>query len=583
MRTIRLCDHGILPNTDITLALRELFLQYPTDTAFIFEDADYFFTPHPEMRADYSLSNTDRLPLRTLGIWMQNMKNCTLSGNGARLWFEGEMQCFTLDHCEDVRLSGFVMNWKKPLVSEGVVIGRDGETLLVSIDPEKYPHRFREGVLEFDGGAGEWYPFWCNTIAFEPHDRTVRRDTADIWFSEVTERGDHIFAMTPYHPTTVEVGDLVNLRHSPREHANIFTEKCRDVVVEDMTILSGAGLGCLAQFCHNLTYRRVHFLTDTAAGRLVSGGHDDGMHLTCNSGLITVTECTFHALMDDPINVHACSVTCDEVVDDRTLRCKYRHPQACGFLYWAEAGDTVSFILRSSMHSVASATVTDYRLEDDETFLLTLADPLSEEILSAARAGDTLALDNLSHQADFLCTKNRFGSCRARGVLIATAGKVRVSENYFESSGSAILLAGDANGWFESGECHDMEITNNIFTDACLSSPNYQFCGGVISICPVIPKPDLQKPFHKNVRIEGNVFDCATAPALFAYSCQNLTFAHNRILKSPAANGGDGVGRIHLLYCKGARIADNLHVGRFPNTHLPTVIQEVCEDVISDL
>ena len=52
MRTIRLCDHGILPNTDITLALRELFLQYPTDTAFIFEDADYFFTPHPEMRAD---------------------------------------------------------------------------------------------------------------------------------------------------------------------------------------------------------------------------------------------------------------------------------------------------------------------------------------------------------------------------------------------------------------------------------------------------------------------------------------------------------------------------------------------------
>ena len=577
MRTIRLCDHGILPNTDITLALRELFLQYPADTEFVFEDADYFFSPHPEMRADYSLSNTDRIPYRVLGVWMKHMKNCILTGNGARLWFEGEMQCFTLDRCEDIRLSGFTLNWEKPLVAEGVVVGRDGETLLVSIDPEKYPHRFRDGTLEFDGGAGEWYPFWCNTIAFEPHGRTVRRNTADIWFSEVLPAGDNVYAMTPHRPTCVEAGDLVNLRHSPRTHANIFTEKCRNVVVEDMTVLSGGGLGCLAQFCRDLTYRRVHFLTDTAAGRLVSGGHDDGMHLTCNSGLITVTECTFHALMDDPINVHGCSVTCDEVVDGRTLRCRFRHPQACGFLYWAEAGDTVAFIARGAMNRMGTATVSSYHLEDDEHFLLTLAEPLPSDILDAARAGNALALDNLSNSADFICTGNRFGSCRARGVLVSTAGKVRISENYFESSGSAILVAGDANGWFESGECRDVEITGNVFTDACLSSPGYQFCHGVISICPIVPAPELDKPFHKNIRITDNIFDCAGVPVLYAFSCEGLSFTDNRIFASPSVDGSADAGRIRLQYCRGVRIGQNRWVGNLAAGG--EITADCCEDI----
>lgn len=36
-------------------------------------------------------------------------------------------------------------------------------------------------------------------------------------------------------------------------------------------------------------------------------------------------------------------------------------------------------------------------------------------------------------------------SCRARGILVSTPGKVLIERNYFESSGSAILIAGDAN------------------------------------------------------------------------------------------------------------------------------------------
>ena len=84
MNKIRLKDHGILPETDITLSLYALFCQYPSDTEFIFEDADYYLSPHTEMHADYRISNSDVMPYRVLGLWLKNMENCTLTGNGAR-------------------------------------------------------------------------------------------------------------------------------------------------------------------------------------------------------------------------------------------------------------------------------------------------------------------------------------------------------------------------------------------------------------------------------------------------------------------------------------------------------------------
>jgi len=287
------------------------------------------------------------------------------------------------------------------------------------------------------------------------------------------------------------------------------------------------------------------------------------MHITCNSGTVTITECTFLGLMDDPINVHSCCVTSDEVVNDRTLRCKYRHHQACGFHYWAEAGDTIAFIERKHMSQAGEAKVVSYTLEDKDTFTLTFDAPLPAEILALAEAGEALALDNLTHTAAFICTKNRFGSCRARGILVSTPQPVRIAENYFSSSGSAILVAGDSNYWFESGECHDVEIVDNVFTDVCLSSM-YQFCDGMISICPVVPEPDVNLPFHKHIRIVGNTFDSPDTPVLYAYSCADLVFTGNRIFHSPCApKWHPGDWRIRLDHVKDAVLADNLWVGDF--------------------
>ena len=227
------------------------------------------------------------------------------------------------------------------------------------------------------------------------------------------------------------------------------------------------------------------------------------------------------------------------------------------------------------MESIAAATVESYTLEDYMTFVLRFDRALPQEILEKAKKGNALALDNLTHTASFICTKNRFGSCRARGILVSTPKSVCISDNYFESSGSAILVAGDSNYWFESGACRNVEISRNVFTDACLGS-EYQFCDGVISICPVVPRPDVDKPYHKNIRITDNVFDTVGVPVLSAFSCENLDFSNNRIYKSPSYSVAK-IAKIKLSYCNNVSVAKNDWIGQFNNIECA---HENCKNVV---
>ena len=214
------------------------------------------------------------------------------------------------------------------------------------------------------------------------------------------------------------------------------------------------------------------------------------------------------------------------------------------------------------------------------TFRLTFDRPLTKSILEKASVGDSLALDNVTHTAAFVCTNNRFGSCRARGILVSTPKPVKIRNNYFESSGSAILVAGDSNDWFESGECHDVEISHNVFTDACLGS-KYQFCDGVISISPVVPVPVIDKPYHKNIRITENVFDTAGVPVLFVFSCADLVFEQNRIFKSPSApEVVEEKAQIQLSYCQNVSISENQWIGEFDTLACSA---DHCDNVNADM
>ncbi len=210
------------------------------------------------------------------------------------------------------------------------------------------------------------------------------------------------------------------------------------------------------------------------------------------------------------------------MIASRTIRCRCKHIQAVGFEVFLP-GEKICFINGPVLEPGKVGTVAAVEKKNDKELLITLKEPLPAEV----KAGD--AVENADFYPSVVFRNNEVTNIRARGTLFTTPKSVLVEGNLFDnSSGSALLLAGDAQGWYESGACYDVVIRKNKFRNNLTS--RYQFTNAIISIYPEVRQLNNQKAFyHRNVVIEDNDFDTFDVPLLFAISTDNLKFINNRI------------------------------------------------------
>ncbi len=521
-----------------------------------FPKGRYDFWPNHCIEKDYYESNTTVNNPRRCAILLEGLTGVTIDCGESDFVFHDRMQPFTIDKSKDISIKNVSIDWDIPLTAEAEVMEVHSNYMDICVDPVESPYIIEKGKLVFVGEG--WKSPWWGTMEFDRQTRTVTYKTGDWgcmgggWNAYTAEelspgliRLNYAFKRLPAK------GNYLVLRHSERDHSGIFIADSRNVLLEDLNMYHNAGLGILSQYAVNLTFRRVNSIPNPIKNRILAG-HDDGLHFSNCTGQIIIDQCRFHALMDDPINVHGTSVRIMEKVDSNTLICKFMHEQSIGMV-WARPGENIGFIENNSMLTVANGAVDRFDAIQPELFKLRFKDPVPAGI----EAG--YALENLSWTPDVLITGSRFESCRARGILISTPGKVVIENNLFESSGSAILIAGDANNWYESGGVKDVLIRNNHFTDQCLTSM-YQFCEAVISIYPEIPKPDPTKPgFHRNIRIENNQFDLYDYPVLYAKSVDNLTFTGNYLTRSHRYQPWHPRKfSVSLEFCKGVIIRNNM-------------------------
>lgn len=557
MKLIDARDYGIYPNTgqDMTKAFQTMISQFKKDTTFSLATGVYHFSATEAIVANYYLSNTDVEDQRSLSIQFKDMKNIILEGNQSRFIYSGQTIPLTIDNCEGIQIKNITIDWQIPLSAEGQIIEACTDWVDIAIDPKRYPHHVKEGKLWFSGEDWEMpYYAFCE---FDGVTKKVAYRTGDtfktIGQKQVNEGVVRFFGdFKKYQP---KVGNYGVVRHNRRLHPGIFLNESKAITIDAITIHNTGGLGILAQFCKDLTFKAVRFEPNTALGRKTVSGHDDGLHLSNNSGEIVVEQCWFYGLMDDPINVHGTSVRVIEKLDKYTIKGLFVHEQAIGFTKWACAQQEIAFINHKNMSTYGKSLCKNFELLSPKEFIISF----EEELPKAIQIGD--ALENLSNTPSVICKNNYFGSCRARGMLISTPKPVLIADNVFESAGSAILIPGDANYWYESGACQDVTIKGNHFSDCCMTSI-YQFCEGVISICPEIPLPDRESPFHRQIRIIENTFQVFDYSVLYALSVQGLEFSHNRIIRS---NVYESFFRrkhmINLEYCKKVKIEDNIIVG----------------------
>ncbi|MCC7377567.1 MAG: right-handed parallel beta-helix repeat-containing protein [Verrucomicrobiales bacterium] len=528
---VRITDFGARPDSRLNVVVavqRALEACRKLDQpVLVFPPGRYDFWPQGCLERDYFESNTTQDNPKRLAILIENFGGLTVEGNGSTFVFHDRMQPFTVDHSTQVTLRNCSLDWDIPLTAEGTVEAAAADHLDLRLDDRQFPYVLEGGKLVFVGEG--WKSAWGDAMEFDALTLRVVAQTGDSgclgprwrdYRAEELEKGRirlwHPFGRRP------APGNILVLRHSVRDHAGLFIVNSKEVTVENIDMHHCAGLGLLAQYSENLTVRR--FRAVPSPRRKVLSGHDDGVHVSNCRGLVRIEDCRFHGLMDDPINLHGTSVRIIERTAPNRLVCKFMHHQSTGMI-WSRTGDRIGFIDHESLRTIAHGVCARFETRDRDTFEVMLESPAPESL----QVGD--ALENLTWAPDVEIRGCHFASNRARGILVSTPGRVVIENNRFESSGSAILISGDANQWYESGAVTDVTIRRNLFDAPCLTSM-YQFSEGIISIDPEIPKPDPMSPFHRNIRIEDNEFHPFDYPVLFAKSVRGLVFSNNRLIRS---------------------------------------------------
>lgn len=497
-----------------------------------FPEGRYEFHEKGAAVREYYISNHDQTNPKKVGIALEDMKNLTLDGQGSEFVFHGRMLPVSLLRSENCLLKNFSIDFENPHIAQVKIVENDPQDGIVFEPAPWVDYRIaKDSIFEAYGEGWTMRHSWG--IAFDGDTKHLVYNTSDIGCptkgaSEVAPRRIHA---PGWKDARLVPGTVVAMRGWGRPTPGIFLSHDVNTTIENVKVHYAEGMGLLAQLCENITLEKFGVCLKGDADPRYFTTQADATHFSGCKGKIVSCNGLYEGMMDDAINVHGTYLKVVKRVDDRTLVGRYMHGQSWGF-EWGCPGDEVQFIRSNTMELVGKQNKIIYDKEQTEgarEFLITFQEPVDQVINEQSGFG----IENLTWTPEVLFSGNVIRNNRARGSLFSTPRKTIVENNLFDhTSGAAILLCGDCNGWFETGACRHVIIRKNRFVNALTNL--FQFTNAVISIYPEIP--DLkgqQQYFHGGpeggIVIEDNEFETFDAPILYAKSVDGLVFRNNTI------------------------------------------------------
>lgn len=501
-----------------------------------FPEGRYEFHEKGAAVREYYISNHDQTNPKKVGIALEDMKNLTLDGQGSEFVFHGRMLPVSLLRSENCLLKNFSIDFENPHIAQVKIVENDPQDGIVFEPAPWVDYRIaKDSIFEAYGEGWTMRHSWG--IAFDGDTKHLVYNISDIGCptkgaSEVAPRRIHA---PGWKDARLVPGTVVAMRGWGRPTPGIFLSHDVNTTIENVKVHYAEGMGLLAQLCENITLEKFGVCLKGDADPRYFTTQADATHFSGCKGKIVSCNGLYEGMMDDAINVHGTYLKVVKRVDDRTLVGRYMHGQSWGF-EWGCPGDEVQFIRSNTMELVGKQnkiiSIRPYDKEQTEgarEFLITFQEPVDQVINEQSGFG----IENLTWTPEVLFSGNVIRNNRARGSLFSTPRKTIVENNLFDhTSGAAILLCGDCNGWFETGACRHVIIRKNRFVNALTNL--FQFTNAVISIYPEIP--DLkgqQQYFHGGpeggIVIEDNEFETFDAPILYAKSVDGLVFRNNTI------------------------------------------------------
>lgn len=489
-----------------------------------FEKGRYDFWPEGAVRKEYFISNTsteEECPskMKTIGLLFEEMEGLTVEGNGATWMFHGKMTMVALAHCRQMTLKNLHVDAERPGGSELTYTRVDGRGVEVRFHPDSR-YEVADGKIHLYGEG--WRSNRIHCIEYDPQNEHFFY--SDGWSKLASSKATEVAPGVVHFDTPADfqpkVGNTLTLRDIIRDQVGMFIYESEDVTLSQVNVHYMHGLGIVSQYSRDLTMDRVECTPRQDSGRILASSADF-MHFSGCSGKIRMLGCRYAGAHDDPINVHGTNLRAIRKVNAQTLELRFMHGQSYGFNAYFE-GDTVAFVKASTMERFASAVVTGVRRLTDRTLEVTFDRSVPNELEPGHDC-----VENMTCTPEVEIRHCYFTRTSTRGTLMTTPRKVVIADNtYYKTGMSAILIEGDAEGWYESGPVKDILIENNTFIDCAYNGgPG----NAVIALHPSNTVVDANRPVHRNVRVIGNTFQTWGNPVVYAKSTEGLVFKDNEV------------------------------------------------------
>jgi hypothetical protein len=483
-----------------------------------FAPGRYDFYPAEALKRKYHISNSNGDPdgEKAIGILFENAAHVTVKGPGARMVYHGKMIEVCIDHSEHITISDMQFDYHRPTVSEFTVMSADEERAELAVHHDS-SYRIDSQQILWEGEGWEYGPNTQQLLfqELDPAAGRVRRCPNPLANSTIVELSPRLLRAHGKH--SLIAGRAYQVRDGRRDCVAVFVQQSKDVAFANVDFFFLHGMGLLCQFTENITLDTVSIAPDPRSGRTCAAWADC-FHASGCRGKITITNCAFSGAQDDAINVHGTYLQVKKAVTNNQVKVRFMHHQTYGFLAF-HPGDEIEFIHSDTLAGYADNRVVAVEMLTPREILVTLGKPVPESL----RAEDVL--ENVTWTPEVKIRGCRVQHIPTRGFLLTTRRRVLVADNvFYRTRMPGILVACDAEKWFESGCVRDMTITGNRFVE----------CGeAAISLQPENSKPN--DSFHRNIRITENEFELGDGIAVRAKSTAGLVIAPNAIKPSSRA------------------------------------------------
>lgn len=180
-KIISVTDFGLKPNSRINAVpfvqkAINACKQHPGAT-LVFPKGRYDFWAQHSIERDYHETNTYDVNPKILAVLLEQINGLTIDGNGSEFIMHGRMQPFTLDHCQNIALKNFTVDWEIPLTAQGTVIRSTPDYMEIEIDKCQYPYIIENNRLTFVGEG--WKSSVWSIMQFDPKTHFVLPNTGD--------------------------------------------------------------------------------------------------------------------------------------------------------------------------------------------------------------------------------------------------------------------------------------------------------------------------------------------------------------------------------------------------------------------